>query len=81
MTNQTVIVPSAIVINDNTDHIFKLKLVAKVNKPKLRRGILVPVPTGMITKIMIFSEEILFLDINMASKSIQHQGPADDPVG
>ena len=46
ITNQTVHVPSAVVINDNTDHVFELKLKAKKNNTNLIKGLLLPTPTG-----------------------------------
>ena len=46
ITNQTVHVPSAVVINDDTDHVFELKLRAKSKNTKLIKGVLLPTPTG-----------------------------------
>merc|ERR1711887_461302 len=66
ITNQTMAVNGAFVINSNTDHIFKLSLIAKVNKKaKLIKGQRFPNPT----------------DINMATKSILHRGPEDEDIG
>ena len=47
ITNQLVIVPSVVVINDNTDHVFELKLRANKKKTKLVSGTLEPTPKGI----------------------------------
>jgi hypothetical protein len=46
ITNKTVNVPSAVVINDDTDHVFELKLKAKKKITTLIKGLLLPTPTG-----------------------------------
>ena len=47
ITNQTVHVPSAVVINDDTDHVFELKIKAKKENTNLIKGLLLPTPTGI----------------------------------
>ena len=48
ITDQTVSVESVIVINDDTDHIFQLKLTADPEKTKLIAASVLPTPKGDI---------------------------------
>ena len=48
ITNHAVSLESVIVINDDTDHIFELKLTADSEETKLINASVLPTPKGMI---------------------------------
>ena len=77
VTGKKVTVDSAVVINDNTDHIFELQLVAKKKNTKLIKGRLLSAPNGNSKQNIKERIHVYFLDIALASRSIQNQGPPE----